>query len=228
MKYIIIGLGSFGSSLSVKLTNMGNEVIAVDSNMNKVEQIKDKVTHAICLDAVDPSALAGLPYKNTDVAIVCIGEDQGANIMTTATLKNLNIKRVISRSINILHENVLHAIGVSEIVRPEEETAERWAKKLNFKNVVDSFELSNNYSIVEVIVPQKLVGKTIEEISFRNVYKLLILTIIKNKEEHSLIGKSKIVQKVQGIPSPKTKLEDGDILVVYGANKDIRNFVGTR
>lgn len=117
---------------------------------------------------------------------------------------------------------------MSEIVRPEEETAERWAKKLNFKNVVDSFELSNNYSIVEVIAPQKLIGKTIEEISFRNTYNLLILTIIKNKEERSFIGKTKIVPKVQGIPSPNTKLQEGDILVVYGANKDIKNFVGIK
>lgn len=225
MKYIIIGLGNFGSSLAEKLTSMGNEVIAVDANINKVEKMKDKVTHAICLNAVDPNALSTLPLANTDVAIVCIGEDEGANIMTTATLKNLNVKRLISRSMNALHENVLQAIGVSEIVRPEEETAERWAKKLNFKNVVDSFELTQNYSIVEVVVPDSLVGKTIEEISLRENYNVLILTIIRHQEKNSLIGKTQMVPKVLGIPAPDTTLEENDYLVIYGENNDIKKFV---
>ncbi len=225
MKYVIIGLGNFGSSLAEKLTSMGNEVIAVDANLNKVERIKEKVTHAICLNAVDPNALSTLPLKNTDVAIVCIGENEGANIMTTATLKNLNVKRLISRSMNALHENVLHAIGVTEIVRPEEETAERWAKKLNYKNVVDSFELTQNYSIVEVVVPNSLIGKTIEEVRLREIYNVLILTIIRHQEKKCLIGNTQIVPNVLGIPSPNTILKDKDYLVVYGENNDIRKFI---
>lgn len=228
MRCIVIGLGNFGSSLAEKLTKMGNEVIAVDSNMQKVEGIKEKVTHAICLDSVDPQALATLPLKNTDIVVVCIGEDAGANIMTTATLKNLNVKRLISRSLNVMHENVLQAIGVTEIVRPEEETAERWAKKLNYKDIIESFKLTADDSIVEVVVNHKFVGKTIEEIGFRNKFNLLILTIIKNKEEFSLLGKAKLVPKVQGIPNPTTRLEADDILVVYGSNKDIEKFVSLK
>ncbi len=225
MRYIIVGLGSFGSSLAVKLIELGNEVIGVDMNMDKVNRMKDKITHAICLNALDVDALTSLPLENTDAVIVCIRDDKGSNIMATATFKNLNVKRLIGRSLNPLHENVLQAIGVKEIMRPEEESAERWAKRLVFKNIVDSYELNNNYSIVEVIVPSKLVGKTILEIGFRNIFNILILTIIKNKEVHSYIGKTRVIPYVQGIPSPETQLEEGDILVVYGANKDINSFV---
>lgn len=81
--------------------------------------------------------------------------------MATALFKNLQVKRLISRAINTLHENILKAIGVDEIVHPEEETAERWAKKLCFNNVVDSFELNEDFSIIEVNVPQQFLGKTV-------------------------------------------------------------------
>lgn len=224
MKYLIVGLGNFGSSLGEKLTKLGNEVIGVDVDMDKVNLMKERMTHTVCLNSTDPDAMASLPIKNTDVAIVCIGEDQGVNIMTTAILKNMNVKRLISRSLNPLHENVLQAIGVTEIARPEEESAERWVKKLVLKNVIDSFELNENYSIVEVLVPHKLVGKTIEEIGLRQKFNVLILTVMKEEEVHTLIGHTKIVANVKGIPSPDTCLEEGDILVVYGANKDIRYF----
>lgn len=226
MKYIIVGLGVFGFSLAEKLVAEGNEVIGVDSKLEKVNSLKDKLTHVVCLNVTDAAAVESLPLKNTDVVIVCIGEDQGANIMATAMFKNLNVKRLIGRSLNPLHENVLHAIGVNEIVRPEEETAERWAKKLTLRGMVDSFELNKNYSIVEVIVPEIFIGKTIEEVGFRKEYNILVLTIVKNVEQQSIIGKTKIVADVQDIPDPDTILKKDDILVIYGANKNIKYFVG--
>jgi len=139
--------------------------------------------------------------------------------------KNLGVKRLIGRSLNPLQENVLQAIGVHEIVRPEEETAERWAKKLTLRGMVDSFELNENYSMVEVVVPDILIGKTIEEVGFRKEYNMLVLTVIKNVEKKSIIGKTRVVADVQGIPNPDTMLEENDILVVYGSNKDIKQFI---
>lgn len=228
MKFIIVGLGIFGASLAEKLTAQGNEVIGVDSRMEKIEKLKEKITHTICLDATDQDAISTLPLKNTDVVIVCIGEDQGANIMVTALFKNLNVKRLVSRSINSLHENVLQAIGVSEIIRPEEETAERWAKKLCLVGIIDSFELNKEYSIVEVLVPPQFIGKTIEEIGFRQNHNLLVLTIIKNSEVSSIIGRKRLIANVQGIPNPDTAFAEDDVMVIYGANKDIQKLIKTR
>lgn len=225
MKYIIVGLGVFGSSLAEKLVAQGNEVIGVDTKMQRVNELKDKITHVVCLNVTDAAAVETLPLKNTDVVIVCIGEDQGANIMATAMFKNLGVKRLIGRSLNPLQENVLQAIGVHEIVRPEEETAERWAKKLTLRGMVDSFELNENYSMVEVVVPDILIGKTIEEVGFRKEYNMLVLTVIKNVEKKSIIGKTRVVADVQGIPNPDTMLEENDILVVYGSNRDIKKFI---
>ena len=225
MKFIIVGLGNFGASLSQKLTAQGNEVIGIDTRMEKVDLYKEKISHTICMDATEENTVSGLPLEDTDIVIIAIGEDQGANIMTTALFKNMQVKRLISRAINPLHEKVLKAIGVDEIVHPEEETAERWAKKLCIKNVVDSFELNEHFSIMEVKVPGEIVGKTILEIGFRSKFNLLVLTIMKKSEVKSLLGKSQIELNIQGIATPDQKLEETDILVLYGSNKNLEEFL---
>ncbi|MGZ0014882.1 potassium channel family protein [Yeosuana sp. AK3] len=224
MKYIIVGLGNFGASLAEKLTAQGNEVIGIDNKMNKVDLFKEKISHTICMDSTDEFTVSGLPLKETDVVIIAIGEDQGANVMTTALFKNFQVKRLISRAIDPLHEKVLMAIGVDEIVHPEEETAERWAKKLCLTNVIDSFELSDDFSIIEVNIPKKYIGKTIKEIQLRRNYNILALTTIKKTEIKSVVGKTRNEDKVQGVASPDTLLEEKDVLVIYGANADLRKF----
>lgn len=225
MKYIIIGLGNFGASLAQKLTEEGNEVIGIDTSMTKVDAYKEKISHTICMDATDEFTVSGLPLKETDIVLVAIGEDQGANIMSTALLKNFEVKRLISRAINPLHEKVLQAIGVDEIVHPEEETAERWAKKLCLSNVVDSFELNDDYSIIEAKVPADYVGKTVREVGFRREFNLLVLTIIKKVEVKSILGKTKTEDQIQGVASADKTLEPDNILVLFGSNKDLQIFL---
>jgi len=226
MKYIIIGMGNFGASLSQKLTQMGNEVIGVDNSMSKVEAIKDKITHAVCMDCTDIHAVSNLPLSETDVVIVGIGEDTGANIMVTALMKQLKVKRLISRAVSPLQETVIQAIGVDEIIHPEEETAERWAKKLNIQGVVDSFEIDEDYSIIEVTVPARFENKTIGQVGFRRNYNIVVLTTIKTIEEKNLLGLPKKVSQVQDVASPETLMEKGDILVMYGSNQDIEKVLG--
>lgn len=225
MKYIVIGLGNFGLSLAEKLTKLGNEVIGIDNSMTKVEAVKEKISHAICMDATDEYTMTGLPWKDTDIVIIAIGEDTGANIMATAMVKKLHPNRIISRAITPIHETILEAMDVETIIHPEDESAERWAKKLSLKGMVDSFELSINYSIVEIAIPDKLVGKTIEEVGFRNNYNLVCVSIIKKIAEKNLFGKVKKINKIQGVVNTDTVLESADILVIYGENEDIKKFI---
>ncbi|MCO6486611.1 MAG: TrkA family potassium uptake protein [Saprospiraceae bacterium] len=225
MKYLILGLGSFGSSLGTKLTAIGHEVIGVDASMTKVETLKHALTHAICADCTDPLAVAGLPVRESDVVVVAIGEDEGANIMTTALMKQMHARRLISRAVSPLHQTVLEAMGVDKIVHPEEETAERWAKKLDIKGVVDSFELSLSHTIIEVESPAKFIGKTIREIGFRRTYGVLVLTIIRPVMEKNMLGVARKVNKVLGVISSGTTIEPGDVLVIYGEVRDIRKMM---
>lgn len=225
MKYIVVGLGNFGASLAQKLTEQGNEVIGIDTRMQKVDLYKEKISHTICMDATDEFTVGGLPLKDTDMVIVAIGEDQGANIMATAVFKNLQVKKLVSRAINPLHEKVLEAIGVDEIVHPEEETAERWAKKLCLTNVLDSFELNDDYSIIEASVPPEFVGQVLKDIGIRKNYGLVVLTTIKKVEVNSLLGKSRTDIVVNGVATPELTLQQDDILVLFGSNKDIQRFL---
>ena len=225
MKYIVIGLGNFGASLSKKLTSQGNEVIGIDIRQDLVELYKEKISHTICMDSTDEFTASGLPLNDTDVVIIAIGEDQGANIMASAVFKNLQAKRLISRAINPLHEKVLKAIGVDEIVHPEEETAERWAKKLCLCNVLNSFELNDDLSIIEARLPDKYIGKTIREISFRKQFNIIVLTTIKKRVVKNFFGKSVIESKSQGVAAPDHVLEESDILVLYGKNSDLQRFL---
>lgn len=221
MKYIVVGLGNFGASLAEKLTLMGNEVIGIDIKMNRVDELKERITHTICLDASDESTVSGLPLKDTDCVIIAIGEDQGLNIMVTALFKNLKAKKVISRSLNNLHEQVLYAIGVDDIVRPEQETASRWAKKLSTKGILDSFEVNPEFSIIELEIPKEFINKTVGQIQFRKNYNVLLVTTIRLSAVSNTLGNNVQVKKAQGVAHEELKLEAGDILVLYGRNKDL-------
>jgi trk system potassium uptake protein TrkA len=225
MRYIVIGLGYFGSSLSMKLTDMGHEVIAVDKDMSKVEMYKDRVTHTICLDASDLQALSTLPVADTDVVLVGIGEDFGASVMATAIFKQLGTKRLMSRAISPLHQTVLEAIGVDQIIRPEQESAERLAKKLEMRGVIDSFDLTEDYNIIEATVPAKYVGMTIAETDFRARYRVNVLTILRNQETRNIFGKAHLKPSVLGVVTGDTVFEQDDILVVFGKIQDINRLL---
>jgi len=225
MKFIVVGLGSFGASLAKKLTEKGHEVIGVDKNMSKVDALKELVTHTICLDCTDTQAVTHLPFRDTNIVIVAIGENEGANVMATAVIKQMGVKRLISRALSPLHETVLQAMGVDEIVHPEEETAERWAKKLDLEGVLDSFELGGEYSIIEAKVPHKYVGMTVAEIGFRKNYNLVLLTTMNVTEERSAIGATKKVINVHGVASLSTVIHEEDIVVIYGNKKDLNSFM---
>lgn len=202
--------------MAEKLTRIGHEVIGVDNDMSKVEAVKEEITHAICLDCTDAHAVNHLPLNDTDAVLVCIGENQGANVMATALMKKMKVKRLISRAVSPLHQTVLEAMGVDEIVHPEQESASRWAKRLNIEGVVDSFELNEEYSIVEAKVPSKFVGQTVLEIGFKKNFDVVVLTTIKEEVKKNMLGVNTTVMKVQGVASSKTAMEKGDIMVIYG------------
>lgn len=225
MKYIILGLGNFGASLAEKLTEMGNEVIGVDVNISKVDMLKDKITHVVALDSTDVTAVTNLPIKDTDIVIVAIGEDKEANILATALMKQLQAKRLIGRAVSPLQKMVLEAMGVTEIIHPEEETAERWSKKLNLKGVVDSFEINKDYSIVETAVPDDYDGKTLVEVGLKKKYNIIVLTTLKITQDTNMLGTKKNVTNVQGVASSKTILHKDEIMVLYGHNKDLKKLL---
>ncbi|MDF1550845.1 MAG: TrkA family potassium uptake protein [Bacteroidales bacterium] len=225
MNFLIIGLGNFGSELSIKLTQLGHEVIGVDKRMEKVELFKDDITHTICADCTDIHAAKDLPVTDTDAVIICIGENEGESIMATAMMKQLKAKRIISRAVSSLQETVLNSMGIEEILYPEADAADKLSKMLSTKYYIDSFDLSNGYSIVKATVPEKYEGKLLRDLDLRNSYSLTMLTTISPVKKRNIFGVSHDVLEVNEVANASTILKKNDIMVLYGHAKDIENFL---
>ncbi len=226
MKYIIFGLGNFGSSLGAMLTDLGNEVIGVDTNMQKVENHKERITNTICMDAKDPYALANLPLAEADGVIVAIGEDFGASVMITALLKEKSVKRLITRSTSPVHEYVFKALGVEEILHPEMEAAERLVKRITSPNVIDSYPIGQDHQLLEVMVPKRYVGQKVVEIDFKGRFQLNLVSIIKHRSTGGSISEPFNPGHAIDFVYAGSELEEGDVLVLFGKRSNIRKFVG--
>lgn len=176
-QFAIIDLGRFGTSLALTLTRMGYDVLAVDTNEEKVNSIMEKVTHAVQVDAMDEQALKALGIRNFDVVIVAIGQDIQTNILVTVMLKDLGVKKVVSKAITELHGKVLERVGADKVVFPERDMGVRVAQALVSKNIMDQIGLSPDYSIVELMAREMLTGKTLEEGALRGEYGVTVLAI---------------------------------------------------
>lgn len=224
MKYIVLGLGNFGRALAIRLTELGHEVIGADKRMTKVEQLKEKITHTVCMDSTDGDAMSALPLKDANAVVVAIGEDEGASLLTTALLKQLGVKRIIGRVVSDLQKTVLEAMDIDEYLMPEEDAAGRLAMRLDNIDIVDSFQISDKYTIIETKVPNKYVGMSLKEANLTNKFKVIVLTTLKATEKVEN-GKHKISKEATGIAQSDTLLAEDDILVLFGEWKDINRLI---
>lgn len=225
MKYIILGLGHFGRSLAIHLTEQGHEVIAVDKKMAIVEQTKDRITHTVCLDSTDKEAVSSLPLKDSNAVIVAIGEEEGASLLTVALLKQLRVKRIIGRVVSDLQKTVLEAMQIDEYIMPEEEAAERLALRLDNIDIVDSFKVSEKYSIVETKVPARYIGMTLKEADLTNRYKVIVLTTVHLTNQTTKGGTVETRKEASGIAHSDTVLQENDLLVLFGELSDIQDLI---
>ncbi len=205
----VIGLGRFGSSLALTLTRMGYDVLAVDTNEEKVNNIMDRVTHAAQVDAMDEQALKALGIRNFDVVVVAIGQDVQSNILVTVMLKDLGVKMVVSKAITELHGRVLERVGADKVIFPERDMGVRVAQALVSKNIVDQINLSPDYSILEMTAPDGLSGKTLAQGALRFKHGVTVLAIRR--------GNDVIIS-----PGAKQVVQQGDVLVVVGQNSKLR------
>src|SRR5690606_4272026 len=162
-----------------------------------------------------------LPMKQADLAVVAIGENEGAAIITTAIVKKLSEAKVISRSLSAIHDTVLQAMGIDFIVHPEMEAAEKLTYKINLKNVVDNYKIDDNYSITEIKIPESFAGQTLGELDIRSRYNLNVITFLRKREKKNLLGVTTSIREVVGVPSPETIVQKGDVMIVFGLNDKI-------
>lgn len=210
-QFAVIGLGRFGGSLCKELFNSGKDVLAIDNDIDRVSEYADVSAHAVQADSTDETTLINLGLRNFDYVIVAIGENIQASILTTLLLTEMGVKHVWVKAQNDYHHKVLEKIGASRIIHPERDIAKRIAHHIISEKIIDFIELSDEYSIVEVIASDKVSQKTLIDLDIRAKYGCTIVAI-KNKDE---ITVSPPVDRI---------LLKGDILVVAGHNKDIARF----
>lgn len=223
-KFCVIGLGYFGSNLAIKLTEMGAETIAIDINMEKVEEIADKVTVAIQLDATDKNALMAQGLKDFDAVIVAIGEGFESSITTTAILQEIGVKNIYNRIISPLHNRLLSLMGIKNILLPEAEAADHLARQLITPGLIDTFPLSKKHSIFIVKIPQRFVGISVIDSKIRADYNLNVVTIKKPKLlDRNAIEDLSDAESI-GVPLPTYIFQENDILVLFGTEEDFQKF----
>ena len=203
--YIVIGLGLFGAETARKLCELGCEVLAMDVRENLVQQVANHVTHAVTGDGQDKEVLRALGAGTFDCAIVAIGDDLAASVLTVMNLKELGVPYVVCKAHDETHRRVLEKLGADRVVIPECEFAGKLARSLSSHNVLDYIELSPDHGILEIPAPKNWVGKTLKDL---NVRAKLGVNIIAVKS-----GGSTYVS-----PAADHKIWSGDVLVVLGDN----------
>ena len=201
--YIVVGLGRFGTQVAKRLYELGCEVLAIDDSNTKVQQLSNDVTHAVVADARDKEVLRALGAKDFDCAVVAIGDSLADSVLATMNLKELGVPKVICKARDDTHRQVLKKLGADQVVIPEQENADRLAKSLASRNVLDYIELSEDYGIVEVPAPDSWQDKSLIELNVRAKLGLNILAVRRGGD-------------ITVSPSADFRILRDDVLVVLG------------
>ena len=209
-QFLVIGAGRFGSSVATTLFELGHDVMVVDSREDVVQEISDSVTHAVQADSTSEAALKALGINDFDVVIVAIGHHMQASILTVILLKELGASYVVAKAQTELHGKVLHKLDVERVVFPERDMGNKVAHALISKNFIDLLELSPQYSVVEVMAPREMEGKTLQSLDLRARYDISVISL----------------RRSDGITNISPGAEDlsnkGDIVVAVGNNAALK------
>lgn len=194
MKCTVIGLGRFGYQLAVSLADRGMEVMAIDSNEAIIASIRDKVTQAVCLRVTDEESLLTLGIEDMDTVVVSMGEDFAQSILITALLKkHLNVKNVIARAVNRVHENILMLVGADRVVFPERDLGIKLANNLSF-SLIEFIQVTEKFAITKIPAQKNFVGKTISELQLKKSRQVSCIGVDK-EGEINLISPDYIIQE---------------------------------
>lgn len=210
----VIGLGRFGTSMVRHLYEIGYDVIAIDINQDHVDAIQRDALLAVRADGTDERALLDLEVDESDVAIVAQGENLEASVLTTLMLKRIGVPWVISKAKTDLHGELLAKVGADQVVFPEKDAGRRLAHSLGARVVSDYITLSANAGIAKLQAPARFIGNTIGDLVG---YRSQTISVLVIKRGASIIS----------LPSFQEVIQEGDELVVVGADKAIHAFVAS-
>ena len=210
---MVIGLGRFGLALARELERLGHEVMAVDRNEQRVNDIAPDVTHALQLDASEEDALRAAGAADFNTAIVAISSDAEPSIFATMVLKRLGVRTVIAKAGSILHGEILARVGADRVVFPERETGLRLAHSFNVPNVIDYLDVAPNFGIEKIRPPKSFIGKTLGELDLKGRLGLTPIALRR-------------AQQVFVNPAREERVADGDELILIGRDEKLDQLRG--
>ncbi len=208
-QFSVIGIGNFGYYLATRLYEKGHDVLVMDINPSRIQEIKDKVSHAIVADATDPKVLQSLDITEMDAVIVCIG-DLSASILTTLNLREIGVKRILAKAKNEPHGRILYKVGATEVFFPEKDLAYSLAEKLHNPNMLEYLPVIGGYSIVEFVPPKQFIGKSLKELDLINKYGVQVVAV-----------RETVPDRLQLIPTGKFVVKDSDVLILLGPDESL-------
>ena len=208
-QFVVLGLGSFGASVAVTLQQLGCDVVAVDQDMERIEDVADRVTYAMQADIGDPELFDVLGKESFDGIVIASSENLEGSIMATLAAKEAGIPYVLCKAHNKRYAEVLRKVGADAVVFPEKEMGKRIAKNLVSANLADWIALSPDYSVVEAAIPEKWIGRTLKELDVRKTYEV---NVVGNKEG----------ERVEITPDPDMPLKPKMILMLVGSNEALQ------
>ena len=203
--FLVIGMGRFGTAVAQELTELGQEVLAIDENVESVQRIAEDVTQVM---------LGAIGVRNFDCCIVAVGTDMEASILITVMLKDLGAQYIIAKARSTVHAKVLERVGADRVVLPESEMGCKLAQRLAHANVVDFIGVSDEYSILEIHAPKSWVGKSLVQLDVRQKHKVNVLAV-RHGEQGAL----------DASPKPDRAIEPDDLLFIMGENKFVSRVV---
>ena len=223
-KFAVIGLGLMGTGIAKALAKRGAEVIAIDYDVNKVENMKDEVAHAVALDCTDDKALRAQNIQDADAVVIAIGHNFEGLLLTAVHLKEMGVKRIIARASNKHQKMILEKVGCHEVFAPDEEVAKTVAEMLIHPDVKAFLPLPDDYEIVEVNAPKRVVNRSLSEVNIREKYDLNLITI-KRRFSVEKNGEKRFEEHLIGVPKGDTVLMDTDVLIILGKSTDVDKFI---
>ena len=224
LECLVIGLGIFGKSLAKNLKKQGAIVIGIDVNDKMIREMEKEIDQVIKADASVENNLRALGVENFDYVFVCIGVHLEASLLTTLHLNNLGAKIIVARSNSKEHSLMLQRLGAHRVITPEIETGRRLAQQITSK--FEAFiRISDNFVLVQVQIPEQMVGKTLKELNLRQKYKLNVLTIQKNTPFVDQNGEDVTLVDKEEVPSPDYRFNPFDKIYLMGDLKNIQRFL---
>ncbi|HCX73418.1 MAG TPA: potassium transporter [Candidatus Cloacimonas sp.] len=224
-RFAVIGLGKFGKTVATTLYENGAEVIAIDNDEKLIEEVTGLVSSPIHLNSTDETALRQHGIQDMDAVVLAIGNNIEVSVLTSVILKKLGISNIYAKVDSKVHARILRLLGIQNIIFPEEQIGTQLANSLISSNILEYIDLSSGHVIIDMVVPEEWVGKTLQELALPTKKGVNVVAIKYKAETVTEEGENEVENKINDMPGANDRVNEGDILVLIGPKNRINKLI---